>query len=42
MAINATSSEVGIASITMMVLRTLWRKKKSTTPVMSAASSNSS
>ena len=42
MTISATSSEVGIASSTMIVLRRLCRKKNRTTPVMSAASSSSS
>ena len=41
MTISATSSEDGIASSTIRVLRTLCRKKNSTTPVMIAASSSS-
>ena len=40
-AISATSSEIGIASITMIVLRTLCRKKNSTIPVIAEAISSS-
>ena len=42
MTISATSSEVGIASSTMIVLRRLCRKRNSTRPVISAASISSS
>ena len=42
MTISAISSEVGIATSTMMVARRLWRKKNSTRPVMMAASPSSS
>ena len=42
MTIIAISSEIGMASTTMAVERTLWRKKNSTRPAMIPANTSSS